>query len=97
MFLHFNQTMLYLGLMQSFKMRPKWVPDRIIDAAGVRKPLDRYLGRYDSALEGILAAPGRILAAIYRPCGATSWIRTLQAGPWGTKIGGRHPPYLRCT
>ena len=42
----------------------KRVPNRIIDAEGVGKPLDRYLARYDSALEGILAAPGRILAAI---------------------------------
>ena len=42
----------------------KSVPNRIINAEGVGKPLDRYLGRYDSALEGILAAPGRILAAI---------------------------------
>ena len=46
------------------KMGSKWVPNRIIDAEGVGKPLDRHLGRYDSALEGILAAPGRILAAI---------------------------------
>ena len=47
-----------------FKLGSKWVPNRIIDAEGVGKPLDRHLGRYDSALEGILAAPGRILAAI---------------------------------
>ena len=46
------------------KLGSKWVPNRIIDAEGVGKPLDRHLGRYDSALEGILAAPGRILAAI---------------------------------
>ena len=46
------------------KLGSKCVPNRIIDAEGVGKPLDRYLGRYDSALEGILAAPGRILAAI---------------------------------
>ena len=46
------------------KLRSKCVPNRIIDAEGVGKPLDRYLGRFDSALEGILAAPGRILAAI---------------------------------
>ena len=46
------------------KIGSKWVPNRIIDAEGVGKPLDRYLGRYDSALGGILAVPGRILAAI---------------------------------
>ena len=46
------------------KLGSKCVPNRIIDAEGVGKPLDRYLARYDSALEGILAAPGRILAAI---------------------------------
>ena len=53
------------------RLGAKCVPNRIIDAEGVGKPLDRYLGRYDSALEGILAAPGRILAAIYGPFGAT--------------------------
>ena len=37
----------------------KWVPNRIIDSEGVRKPLDRHLGRYHSALRGILAALGR--------------------------------------
>ena len=46
------------------KLGSKCVLNRIIDAEGVGKPLDRYLARNDSALEGILAAPGRILAAI---------------------------------
>ena len=53
-----------LGFFSALKIGSKWVPNRIIDAEGVGKPLDRHLGRYDSALEGILAAPGRILAAI---------------------------------
>ena len=52
------------------KMGSKSVPNRIFDVESVRKPLDRHLGGYQSALEGILAAPERILAAIYRPCGA---------------------------
>ena len=67
-------------------MGQKSVPNRIFDVESVRKPLDRHLGGYQSALEGILASPERILAAIYRPCGAAIGIRTLQAGPRGTKI-----------
>ena len=73
-------------------MCPKLVPNRIIDAEGVGKPLDRYLGRYDSALEGILAAPGRILAAIYGPGGATRELEKTQAGTGPTSLGCRHPP-----
>ena len=48
-------------------MRSKWVPNRIFDAEGVKKPLDRHLGGYPSALRGILAALGRVLSAIKRP------------------------------
>ena len=55
-------------------MAPKWGPNRIIDAEGVKKPLDRHLGGYPSALKGILAALGRVLSAI----------RSLKVGPsWG--------------
>ena len=61
------------------KMGSKWVPNRIIDAEGVGKPLDRYLGRYDSALEGILAALGRSPAAPYR-------LRGTVPGPRGSLI-----------
>ena len=49
------------------KMGPEWGPNRIIDAEGVKKPLDRHLGGYPSALRGILAALGRVLSAIKRP------------------------------
>ena len=73
------------------KFGSKWVPNRIIDAEGVGKPLDRYLGRYDSALEGTLATPGRILAAIYGPFGATRVIDKHQAGTAATNLGCRHP------
>ena len=52
------------GLRFGTKMGSKWIPNRIIDAEGVRKALDRHLGPYDSALRGILAALGRILSAI---------------------------------
>ena len=47
----------------------KWVPNRIIDAEGVRKALDRHLGGYHSALGAILAALGRVLRAIRSPKG----------------------------
>ena len=50
-------------------MDPKWVPNRIIDAEGVRKPLDRHLGGYHSALGAILGALGAILSAIRWPKG----------------------------
>ena len=53
------------------KISPKWGPNRIIDAEGVKKPLDRHLGGYPSALRGILAALGRVLSAI----------RSLKVGP----------------
>ena len=38
------------------KFGSQWVPNRIIDAEGVKKPLDRHLGGYDSALGAILGA-----------------------------------------
>ena len=38
------------------KISPKWVPNRIIDAEGIRKALDRHLGGYHSALGAILGA-----------------------------------------
>ena len=46
---------------------PNWVPNRIIDAEGVRKPLDRHLGGYHSALGAILVALGCVLSAIRDP------------------------------
>ena len=55
------------GSFFALKMDSKWVPNRIIDAEGVRKPLDRHLGGYHSALRGILGALGRILSAIRSP------------------------------
>ena len=71
----------------------KWVQhNHIFDVEGVRKPLDRHLGGYQSALEGILAAPGRILAAIYGPFGGTRAIGKHQAGSDMTKSECRHPP-----
>ena len=45
-------------------MGSKWGPNRIFDAEGVRKPLDRHLGGYHSALGAILSALGAILSAI---------------------------------
>ena len=39
-------------------MDPKWVPNRIIDAEGVRKPLDRPLDGSWSGLEGSWSALG---------------------------------------
>ena len=78
--------------MFELKLGSKWVPNCTIDAEGVGKPLDRYLGRYDRALEGILAAPGRILAAIYGPLGRTRLIGKHQAGTGATNLGRRHPP-----
>ena len=55
------------GLSFALNMCSKWVPNRIIDAEGVGKPLDRHLGRYHSALRDILGALGRILSAIEPP------------------------------
>ena len=48
-------------------MGSKRVPNRIINAEGVRKALDRHLGGYHSALGAILGALGRILSAIRWP------------------------------
>ena len=44
--------------LRTLSWRPKWVPNRIIDAEGARKPLDRHLGGYHSALGAILGALG---------------------------------------
>ena len=55
------------GSVLAIKISSKWVPNRIIDAEGIRKPLDKHLGRYHSALRGILSALGRILSAIRSP------------------------------
>ena len=52
-------------------MGPKWGTNRIIDAEGVKKPLDRHLGGYPSALRRMLAALERVLSAI----------RSLKVGP----------------
>ena len=46
------------GSFLALKMGSKLVPNRIIDAEGVRKPLDRHLGGYHSALGAILGALG---------------------------------------
>ena len=43
---------------------PKLVPNRIIDAEGIRKALDRHLGGYHRALRAILDALGAILSAL---------------------------------
>ena len=51
------------------KICPKWIPIRIIDSERVRKPLDRHVGRYHSALRAILAALERLLNAIRSPKG----------------------------
>ena len=51
------------GSFVALKMCSKMVPNRITDAEGVRKPLDRHFGRYHSALRGISDALGRILRA----------------------------------
>ena len=48
-------------------MGSKQVPNRIINAEGIRKALDRHLGGYHSALGAILAALGRVLRAIRSP------------------------------
>ena len=53
------------------KIGSKSVPNRIIDSERVRKPLDRHVRRYHSALRAILAALGRVLSAI----------RSLKVGP----------------
>ena len=37
----------------ALKIGSKWVPNRIIDAGGVRKPPERHLGRYHNALRRI--------------------------------------------
>ena len=42
-------------------MGSKWVPNRIIDAEGVRKPLDRPLDGSWSGLEGSWSALGVLL------------------------------------
>ena len=55
------------GDVLELNMGSKWGPNRIFDAEGVRKPLDRHLGGYHSALGAILAALGRILKAIRSP------------------------------
>ena len=52
------------GSLLALKMGSNLVPNRIIDAEGVRKPLDRHLGGYHSALGAIVGALGRILSAI---------------------------------
>ena len=52
------------GSFWALNMDSKWFPNRIIDAEGVRKPLDKHLRGYQSALRGILGALGRILSAI---------------------------------
>ena len=57
------------GVIWGSRIGSKCVPNRIIDAEGVRKPLDRHLGRHQRALGGILAALGRILRAIRSPKG----------------------------
>ena len=54
------------------KMGSKWVPNRIIDAEGARKPLDRHLGRYHNALGAILGALRRILSDKRSPKGGGS-------------------------
>ena len=48
------------GSFLALKMGSKLVPNRIIDAEGVTKPLDRHLGGYHSALGAILGALGRL-------------------------------------
>ena len=48
-------------------MGPKWVPNRIIDAEGIRKALDRHLGGDHNALGAILDALGAVLSAIRWP------------------------------
>ena len=45
-------------------MGPKWVPNRSIDAGGVRKPLEMHFGSYHSALGALLGALGRVLSPI---------------------------------
>ena len=49
------------------KIGSKWVRNRIIDSERVRKPLDRHVGRYHSALRAILAVLERLLNAIRSP------------------------------
>ena len=49
------------------KVGSKQVPNRIINAEGVRKALDTHLGRYHSALGSILSALGRLLSARRSP------------------------------
>ena len=43
------------GAVLELKLSSKWGPNRIFDAEGVRKPLDRHLGGYHSALRANLA------------------------------------------
>ena len=72
------------------KIGPKWVPNCIIDAEGVRKPLERHLGRYHSALRGILGALGRIL----RPVTLLEGWTTPSEPPTALRAGALGP-YIR--
>ena len=65
-------------------MNPKSGPNRIIDAEGVKRPVDRHLGGYPSALRRMLAALERVLSAI----------RSLKVGPTisNPPTGGRPQP-----
>ena len=49
------------GLLFHVKMGPKWVPNRIIDDEGVRKPLERLLDGSWRHLGTLLAALGVLL------------------------------------
>ena len=71
-------------------MVSKLVPNRIIDSESVRKPLDRHVGRYHSALSGILAALGRVLSAIRSPKGR--WTISSPPTPLRRQPAG---PYIR--
>ena len=74
----------------ALRMSPKLVLNRSIDAEGVRKPLDRHLECYHSALGAILGALGRILSAIRSP--------TEGRGPSKLATSGRPQPagpYIR--
>ena len=57
------------GSFFALKIGSQWVLNHIIDAEGVRKPPDRHLGCYHSALGTILATLGRVLIAIRSPKG----------------------------
>ena len=77
----------------TLKMGSQWVPNRIIDAEGVRKPLERHRGRY-RALRGILGALGRILSAIRWPQEGTrnSGLTNRVAAPAYGEGGGEDKP-----